>query len=73
MNKEEIQMLVKEYQDSIKDIANSRRYHERSDFVVVEQPFLTDFHLPRLPDGSVDITYFALDCMHLSTKGQGNK
>lgn len=73
MSREEMKKLVKEYQDSIKNIVNNGHYDSRYDFAVVEQPFLTEFHLPRLPDGSVDITYFSLDCMHLSTKGQGKK
>lgn len=45
------------------------RYDTRDDFTVVVQPFLDETQIPRNPDGSVDRSYFAPDCFHLSGKG----
>ena len=43
----------------------------REDFTVVIQPFFKNFRPPRLDTGEIDLSYFAPDCFHLSTKGHG--
>lgn len=45
------------------------RYDQREDFTVVVQPLFKGFSIPKLPDGDIDISLFAPDCFHLSTKG----
>lgn len=75
-DKQQEQMLleyIKEYQTLTEELAKSGRYDGRDDFTVVVQPFMRDFRVPRLPDGSIDFGFFAPDCFHFSTKGQGNR
>ena len=36
---------------------------------MVVQPFFLNTTLPRLLDGSVDMSYFAPDCFHFTQKG----
>jgi len=61
--------FTKEYQQGIEDLVNSKAYYGREDFTVVVQPFMKDMAIPKTPKGDVDLTYFAPDCFHLSTKG----
>lgn len=53
-------------------LIGSGRYEGKDDFTVVVQPFLKNFTAPRQPNGKIDLTFFAPDCFHLSTKGHGN-
>jgi len=60
--------LQKQYIAALHEIEKLPKYNDAQDFFVVVQPFLEDIQLPRLPDGSVDMSYFAPDCFHFSTK-----
>ncbi len=68
---ENIVELFNKYTLLTKELVESGRYDTTDDFVVVLQPFLTNFTTVKLPDGSVDITYFAPDCFHFSAKTHG--
>ncbi len=63
--------LFNEYTMLSKDLVDSGRYDTTDEFTVVLQPFLTNFTTVKLPDGSVDITYFAPDCFHFAAKTHG--
>ncbi|XP_067939014.1 phospholipase B1, membrane-associated-like [Watersipora subatra] len=58
-----------EYQEAIHDLVNSGRY-EDEDFTVVVQSFFKNTGPPLDEDGEPDMSYFAQDCFHFSTKGQ---
>ena len=60
-------------QEMLKSIADHYgsyffRYDTRDDFTVVIQPLFNNLDMPKLPDGSVDTSYFAPDCFHFSGK-----
>ncbi|XP_013883173.1 phospholipase B1, membrane-associated [Austrofundulus limnaeus] len=57
-----------EYQKRLEEVLSSGRFFKK-DFAVVLQPFLMHTSVPRKPNGKVDLTYFSLDCFHLSVKG----
>ena len=63
--------LFHTYTDQTEQLVESGRYDTTDDFTVVLQPFLTNFTTPKLPDGQVDMTYFAPDCFHFSLKTHG--
>ena len=67
----ELQLLFNQYQNYTDVLVNSGRYEGREDFTVVVQPFFRNFRPPRLENGEIDLSYFAPDCFHLSTKGHG--
>ena len=68
---ETIDEFVRAYHNLTEALAASERYQGRDDFAVVWQPFLKDFHIPKLPNGRGDLSYMAPDCFHLSVKGHG--
>nr|XP_060610103.1 phospholipase B1, membrane-associated [Anolis sagrei ordinatus] len=59
---------IKAYQHSLQKLVASNMYDSREDFTVVLQPSIQLTELPRLPDGQLDISFFAPDCFHLSQK-----
>ncbi|XP_070398003.1 phospholipase B1, membrane-associated [Nothobranchius furzeri] len=68
----ELQELVKvneEYQRRLEELLHGSRFF-KEDFAVVLQPFLKHTDAPRLPNGKIDMTFFAPDCFHFSMKGQ---
>uniref|UniRef100_A0A1A8N4M9 Phospholipase B1, membrane-associated n=1 Tax=Nothobranchius pienaari TaxID=704102 RepID=A0A1A8N4M9_9TELE len=68
----ELQELVKvneEYQRRLEELLHGSRFF-KEDFAVVLQPFLKHTDAPRLPNGKIDLTFFAPDCFHFSMKGQ---
>lgn len=67
----ELQLLFNQYQNYTDILVNSGRYEGREDFTVVVQPFFRNFRPPRLSNGEIDLSFFAPDCFHLSTKGHG--
>jgi len=57
------------YRRGLEDLVNSARYDTRDDFTVVFQPFMAHADVPRHADGNPDLSFFAPDCFHFSTKG----
>ena len=55
----------------LRDLAWSGRYDVTDQFAVVWQPFLANYTAPRDADGQIDLTYFAPDCFHFSSKLHG--
>ncbi|XP_062379181.1 phospholipase B1, membrane-associated-like [Sardina pilchardus] len=64
----EIVALNREFQTKLEELLNSSTFF-KNDFAVVLQPYLSSTDLPKLPNGTVDFSYFAPDCFHFSVKG----
>ncbi|KAJ6666857.1 hypothetical protein lerEdw1_018859 [Lerista edwardsae] len=62
-----LDILYKE--DRSTTMINSGHYAQRTDFAVVVQPFFRNTFMPLNNDGKPDLSYFAVDCFHLSEKG----
>ncbi|KAK3774191.1 hypothetical protein RRG08_001326 [Elysia crispata] len=58
------------YQKMLRELAVSNRYRTTDDFTVVLQPFYRNTYPPFKTSGQPDLSYFASDCFHLSSKGQ---
>ncbi|XP_061650308.1 phospholipase B1, membrane-associated-like [Phyllopteryx taeniolatus] len=56
------------FQTKLQKLLQGQRFFKR-DFAVILQPFLEKAGPPRLPDGSVDSSFFAADCFHFTVKG----
>ncbi|KAF6018534.1 PLB1 [Bugula neritina] len=67
----EMTTLSQEYTRAVEDLISTGKYDSKDDFTVVIQPFLHNMTMPRLPSGKYDLSYFAPDCFHLSSKGHG--
>ncbi|XP_078485369.1 phospholipase B1, membrane-associated-like [Ciona intestinalis] len=67
---EVIKAFNDEYQRLTEELIATGKYDTKDDFTVVIQPFIKDTVLPYTENGEVDSTYFAVDCFHLSNKGQ---
>ncbi|XP_058472333.1 phospholipase B1, membrane-associated-like [Solea solea] len=70
-NSPELQELVEinyEFQRRLEKLLQSDRFIKK-DFAVVLQPFMENTEPPRLPDGTVDFSFFTADCLHFSVKG----
>ncbi|XP_054900122.1 phospholipase B1, membrane-associated [Poeciliopsis prolifica] len=65
--KELIEVNLK-FQKSLEKLFYSNRFFKK-DFAVVLQPFTRDADAPRLPNGTIDMTFFAPDCFHITIKG----
>ncbi|KAK2494982.1 hypothetical protein MC885_003702 [Smutsia gigantea] len=63
-----LEAITQAYQSSMRELVESGRYDTREDFSVVLQPFFHNVQLPILPDGRLDMTFFAPDCIHPSQK-----
>jgi len=58
------------YMDSQQELQDQAVFNRRDDFTLVIQPFFEGItQPPMLPDGTVDLSYFALDCFHFSQFG----
>ncbi|XP_064614294.1 phospholipase B1, membrane-associated-like [Liolophura sinensis] len=65
-----VQANLVEYQRLTQELIDSGRYDNgRNDFTVVLQPFYRDTVPPHKDNGGHDLSYFAPDCFHFSTKG----
>ncbi|KAL2098467.1 hypothetical protein ACEWY4_004947 [Coilia grayii] len=63
----ELVELNRQFQVRLEELIQSGRFF-KNDFAVVLQPYLARIDVPRLPNGTVDFSYFALDCFHFSLK-----
>lgn len=65
----ELKAVYDQYINFTNNINTLNRWEKREDFTVVVQPMFEEFKLPYLPDGEPDLSLFAPDCFHLSSKG----
>ncbi|KAJ8044682.1 Phospholipase B1, membrane-associated [Holothuria leucospilota] len=65
---EETLAQTRRYHVAVRDMVNSGKFDDREDFAVVIQPFLEETQLPELEGGEADLSYFAPDCFHFSSK-----
>ncbi|XP_031438004.1 phospholipase B1, membrane-associated-like [Clupea harengus] len=64
----ELKRVNVEYQAALEQLVSGGRYDEREDFALVLQPFLLHPMVPLVGVGQPDLSYFSLDCVHLSEK-----
>ena len=62
-NKQELEDLVKAYQQGLRDLVKSGRYDTRDDFTVVDQPFFSETKIPttvsyKIVDHTINKTIF---------------
>lgn len=55
-----------QYYKKLEELIDSGKYDDRPDFAVVLQPYLRDQTPFYFPNGTLDMSYIALDCFHLS-------
>ncbi|XP_042356661.1 phospholipase B1, membrane-associated-like [Plectropomus leopardus] len=70
-NSAELAELVEmnvEFQRRLKKLLHGDRFFKK-DFAVVLQPYLETARPPRLPDGTIDVSFFTADCFHFTIKG----
>ncbi|KAM6917635.1 phospholipase B1, membrane-associated isoform 2-T2 [Lycodopsis pacificus] len=70
-NSSELKELVEintEFQRRLEKLLHGERFFKK-DFAVVLQPYLENAEPPQLPDGTIDLSFFAADCFHFTVKG----
>ncbi|XP_054653319.1 phospholipase B1, membrane-associated isoform X2 [Dunckerocampus dactyliophorus] len=70
-NSSELEELVQvnvQFQRKLRQLLQGDRFFKK-DFAVILQPFLEKAGPPRLPDGTVDSSFFTADCFHFTVKG----
>ncbi|XP_035465498.1 phospholipase B1, membrane-associated isoform X2 [Scophthalmus maximus] len=70
-NSPELNELVEinhEFQRKLEKLLHSDRFFKQ-DFAVVLQPYLEKSEPPRLPNGTLDLSFFTADCFHFRVKG----
>ncbi|XP_034530832.1 phospholipase B1, membrane-associated isoform X2 [Notolabrus celidotus] len=65
---EELVEINNEFQTRLEKILDSDRFFKK-DFAVILQPYLEKAEPPRLPDGTIDLSFFTADCFHFTVKG----
>lgn len=71
-NSTELQELVainEEFQRRLKVLLQGDRFFKNDSFAAVLQPFLEVAGPARLPNGSLDLSFFAADCFHFTVRG----
>ncbi|KAK3516533.1 hypothetical protein QTP70_021738 [Hemibagrus guttatus] len=66
----ELKLINQEYQTQMNQLISGERYDGRENFTVVLQPYLQNTTVPLDKDGNPDLSYFTLDCFHLSERAQ---
>ncbi|XP_029900715.1 phospholipase B1, membrane-associated-like [Myripristis murdjan] len=70
-NSTELKELIEmnfEFQRRLEKLLHSDRFF-KEDFAVVLQPYLQHAQPPRLPNGTIDMSFFTADCFHFRVKG----
>ncbi|XP_046874335.1 phospholipase B1, membrane-associated-like [Hypomesus transpacificus] len=70
-NSPELKELIevnREFQRKLKQLLHGDHFF-RKDFAVVLQPYLGNALPSRLPNGSIDLSFFSPDCFHFTIKG----
>ncbi|XP_044231383.1 phospholipase B1, membrane-associated-like [Thunnus albacares] len=70
-NSTELEELIEmnyEFQRRLQKLVHGDRFFKK-DFAVILQPYLENARPPRLPDGSIDLSFFTADCFHFTVKG----
>ncbi|XP_035530555.1 phospholipase B1, membrane-associated [Morone saxatilis] len=65
---EEVVEINYEFQRRLEKLLHSDRFFKK-DFAVVLQPYLENAGPPRLPNGTLDLSFFTADCFHFTVKG----
>ncbi|XP_008311698.1 phospholipase B1, membrane-associated [Cynoglossus semilaevis] len=65
---DEIKQINLQYQAETQYLVSGDRYDGKEDFAVVLQPFLHNYFVPRVGMGESDISFFSVDCFHISDR-----
>jgi len=63
-----VSATVVQYFQATQALLSKTKYTQNTTWTVVLQPFLQNTVIPKLPNGDYDLSYFAPDCFHFSTK-----
>ncbi|XP_062896749.1 phospholipase B1, membrane-associated isoform X2 [Mobula hypostoma] len=66
----EMLIVNREYQTKLTALIDSGKYDTTEDFTVVLQPYFTNTIVPLNIMGLPDLSFFSVDCFHLSERGQ---
>ncbi|XP_038654995.1 phospholipase B1, membrane-associated [Scyliorhinus canicula] len=66
----EIMRINKDYQTKLSALVYSGKYDTNEDFTIVLQPYFSNTIIPRNKTGQPDLSFFSVDCFHLSERGQ---
>ncbi|XP_072407470.1 phospholipase B1, membrane-associated [Chiloscyllium punctatum] len=66
----EIMRVNKDYQTKLTALIYSGKYDMNEEFTVVLQPYFTNTIVPLNSTGQPDLSFFSVDCFHLSERGQ---
>ncbi|XP_056150112.1 phospholipase B1, membrane-associated-like [Lampris incognitus] len=65
---EELKRINQLYQMETQRLISGGRYDGRVDFTVVLQPYLRNLFVPYIGEGVADVSFFSLDCFHISER-----
>ncbi|XP_029352949.1 phospholipase B1, membrane-associated-like [Echeneis naucrates] len=65
---EELKRINLEYQAELELLISGDHYDGKEDFAVVLQPFLQNSFIPYTGKGEADLSFFSVDCLHISER-----